>query len=186
MSRPPHHPAVRDPPPGPGTVPRMEHAGADRARLVVAAAVVDDVTAPTHLLAARRSAPSDLAGQWELPGGKVEPGEDPAAALHREISEELGVTLTLGRAVPGPLDGDWPITPRLRLRVWLAATTATPVPLVDHDALRWVTAADWHTLPWLPADRPIIPALGLRAHMTLEHHTSPGSNRPPQVSPNSS
>ena len=130
-------------------------------RLVVAAAVVDDLVAPRRLLAARRSAPVDLAGMWELPGGKVEPGEDPAAALHREIREELGVGLVLGALLPGPLAGDWPINDRLRLRVWLALTDGEPRPLLDHDVLRWVDAPGAAALRWLPADGPIVTAVGL-------------------------
>lgn len=130
--------------------------------LVVAAAIVDDLTSPRLLLAARRSAPAALAGRWELPGGKVEPGEDPAAALHREIREELGVGLVVGARVPGPLAGDWAIDRSLRLRVWRArVASGTPAPLVDHDDVRWVDAEDWTELPWLPADEPIVAALQL-------------------------
>lgn len=133
-------------------------------RLVVAAAIVDDVAAPRAVLAARRSAPSELAGMWELPGGKVEPQEEPAAALHREIEEELGVRLRLGDLLTGPLAGDWPINARLHLRVWLATVASgTPAALLDHDELRWVGARAAATLPWLPADRPVLDALGLRA-----------------------
>ncbi len=131
--------------------------------LVVAAAIVDHLHAPRRLLAARRSAPLELAGQWELPGGKVEPAEDPVAALHREIGEELGISITLGALLHGPAGGDWPITERLRLRVWLAQVTAgAPRALADHDELRWVGVATASALPWLPADVPVVTAVGLR------------------------
>ena len=69
---------------------------APRPALVVAAAIVDSLTAPTRTLCARRSAPPELAGRWELPGGKVEPDESAEAALHRELDEELGVSVRLG------------------------------------------------------------------------------------------
>ena len=55
--------------------------------LVVAAAIVDHLDNPRELFAARRSVPPALAGRWELPGGKVEPGETPLQALEREIEE---------------------------------------------------------------------------------------------------
>ena len=71
-------------------------------RLVVAAAIVDNLARPTRVLAARRSQPARIAGLWEFPGGKVEVGEDPAAALHRELREELGVEVELGALIPRP------------------------------------------------------------------------------------
>ena len=58
---------------------------------VVGGAVLDSLTGPGRLLAARRTAPPQFAGMWEFPGGKVEPGEAPEAALHRELQEELGI-----------------------------------------------------------------------------------------------
>lgn len=65
--------------------------------VVVAAALQES----GRLLAARRSAPPELAGRWELPGGKVEPGEDPKRALVRELREELGIAAELVAPVPG-------------------------------------------------------------------------------------
>ena len=69
-------------------------------QLVVAAAIVNNLDCPTHLLCAQRSYPPELAGKWELPGGKVEPHEDPVHALGRELQEELGITVQVGPLVP--------------------------------------------------------------------------------------
>lgn len=127
---------------------------------VVAAAIVDDLDRPTRLLAARRSAPSAIAGRWEFPGGKVEPGEEELAALHRELGEELGVTVAVGAELPAPDGGAWPITPKHRMRVWFARLQdGTPEPLEDHDELRWLTAAELDDVPWLDGDVQIVTAL---------------------------
>ncbi len=129
-------------------------------RQVVAAVLVDDLRAPTRLLAARRSKPIELAGMWEFPGGKVEPGETPVQALHRELDEELGVQVTLGAQFTGPHDGGWHITDRHIMHLWFARIIAgEPEPLVEHDELRWLNRADWGSVPWLPGDLPILDAL---------------------------
>ena len=77
-------------------------------REVVGVALLD----ARRVLAARRAFPSHLAGSWELPGGKVEPGEDPAATAVREIAEELGC----GIEVTGWLEGESRIEPSGRAR----------------------------------------------------------------------
>ncbi|MCU0264707.1 MAG: NUDIX domain-containing protein [Actinomycetia bacterium] len=125
--------------------------------VVVGGALVRD----GRLLAARRSRPAGLAGGWELPGGKVEPGETEAAALRRELAEELGVEATLGVRV----GGDWALDAGV-LRVWLAepGEAEQPRPLEQHDALRWLTVAELDDVAWLPGDlgpvRAVAPHLG--------------------------
>ncbi|MEO8889379.1 MAG: (deoxy)nucleoside triphosphate pyrophosphohydrolase [Jatrophihabitantaceae bacterium] len=116
--------------------------------VVVAAAIVR----AGRVLAARRSAPADLAGRWEFPGGKLEPGESEAGALARECREELGVQIAVG-----PLIAEGPIHPRLVLRLYAAAVVSgEPGPLQDHAELRWLATADLDALDWLPADRSLL------------------------------
>ncbi|MDF9278273.1 (deoxy)nucleoside triphosphate pyrophosphohydrolase [Arthrobacter sp. EH-1B-1] len=130
---------------------------------VVGAAIVDSLTVPSKLLAARRSAPEQFAGQWEFPGGKVEPDEDDLEAVQREVREELGVDVQVGAELVGPDPDGWPLNASAGMRVWLAVITAgIPAALQDHDELRWVSLRDTgelRDLPWIPADRPIVDAL---------------------------
>ncbi len=133
-------------------------------RAVVGAAIVDDLDHPTRLLSARRTEPPALAGGWEFAGGKVDPGESDEQALHRELAEELGVTVRLGEVVPGPLDGGrWPLGESYAMTVWWAVVeTGVPAPLEEHDALRWLGRADLYDVPWLPADLPIVDVIAAR------------------------
>lgn len=125
--------------------------------------MLDSLADPTSILAARRSAPEQFAGLWEFPGGKVEPGEAPEAALHRELREELGIEVRLGNELPAATAAGWPLNERATMRVWLAEICeGEPVPLEDHDELRWISLADSDealSLPWIPADFPIVRAL---------------------------
>jgi 8-oxo-dGTP diphosphatase len=119
--------------------------------VVVGAALLDG----DRLLAARRSAPPALAGRWELPGGKVEPGERPEGALVRELREELGVEAEAVERVPG----SWPLRAPYELRVWTARLlpgSAGPEPLQDHDELRWLAPSEIWTVPWLEQDVPAV------------------------------
>jgi 8-oxo-dGTP diphosphatase len=131
--------------------------------LVVAAVIVDDLAHPTRLLAARRATPRSLAGGWEFPGGKVEPGEDPIAALHRELAEELQISVDLGAELPNPAGGAWPIVSGHEMRLWFAVVTSgIPRPTGSHDELRWLPGGQLDTVDWLPADRAIVAELSNR------------------------
>ncbi|MFJ6724558.1 (deoxy)nucleoside triphosphate pyrophosphohydrolase [Streptomyces sp. NPDC091281] len=125
--------------------------------VVVAAALLDE----GRLLAARRSAPPDLAGRWELPGGKVEAGERPEEALVRELREELGVLARAVERVPG----EWPLRSPYALHVWTARLepgSAAPAPLEDHDRLRWLTPAEIWDVDWLDQDVPAVREVAAR------------------------
>lgn len=109
-----------------------------------------------RVLAAQRSRPPELAGQWEFPGGKVEPGEDERDALRRECREELGVEVEpLAR-----LGADLPAAGgRLVLRVWVAVLVDGVPEARDHAALRWLGADELHDVPWLAPDLPLVALL---------------------------
>lgn len=139
---------------GPGAAP----APGAHSRLVVAAAVVDRLSKPTRLLCAARAYPAELAGRFELPGGKVEPGESPLQALTRELAEEISLRVRLGDelhppadlAVPAPISppGPAPSSPADQHR------TRPPAPDGLDRAPAWPAMKGYRIRVWLaePAD----------------------------------
>ena len=119
--------------------------------LVVAGALVDG----GRLLLAQRAHPPELAGLWELPGGKVEPGETAAAALRRELDEELGITVTVGTRIDPPV----PLAGGLTLIAHRVRLVAGRPRAREHRGLRWVDAAGLGSAALVPADRAWLPAL---------------------------
>lgn len=128
-------------------------------QLVVAAMIVDSLVRPSRVLATRRTRPESLAGWWEFPGGKVEPGEEPDAALIREIQEELDVTLMIGHELT-PSGETWPISGRLELRIFVAEIfVGVPTLGESHDQVIWLSADELLSVDWLDADRAALPAV---------------------------
>lgn len=121
--------------------------------LVMGAAIVRE----GRVLAARRTSPAELAGGWEFPGGKVEPGEEPERAIVREIGEELGCAIE----VTGHLAGEASIGNDYALRVALARVSGgEPVPREsEHDAVRWLGPEELDAVPWLEPDLPFLDEL---------------------------
>lgn len=117
--------------------------------IVVAAIVVRD----GKLLMTRRTAGSHLGGLWELPGGKVEPGESPPAALARELREELGVSARVG----APFAFNYHEYPdrRVLLLTYGADLDGDPRPLGCTD-LGWFGPSQIERLPTPDADGPIL------------------------------
>lgn len=122
-------------------------------KVIVGAAII----ANGRTLACARVNPPEVAGMWEFPGGKVEPGEMEVEALVRECEEELGVRVEVGARVGGDV--------RLGrgnsvLKVYLARLLdgGEPRPL-EHSEVRWLTADELDDVVWLPADVPIVAVL---------------------------
>lgn len=120
-------------------------------RIVVAGALIVD----GKLLVAQRNRPPELAGLWELPGGKVAGGESDGDALVRELREELGIDVSVGER----LGLDVPLGAGVTLRAYRVTLTAGELHPHDHRALRWVTRDDLTALAWVPADTAWLPDL---------------------------
>ena len=120
-------------------------------QIVVAGAIV----AESMVLIAQRTRPPELAGRWELPGGKVAAGESEPEALARELAEELGVDVTVGPR----LGDDIALNETTTLRAYQVTLIRGEPHPHDHAALRWVSAAQLHEIDWVPADRGFLAAL---------------------------
>ena len=120
--------------------------------LVAACALVD---ADGRVLVCQRPPGKQLAGLWEFPGGKVEPGETPEACLIRELDEELGIRIVKACLAPfvfasHEYEGFHLLMPLFLCRRWEGFVQAR-----EHSALKWVKPADLAGLEMPPADAPL-------------------------------
>ncbi len=140
----------------PTTAPEPAPPPGARLLLVSAVALID---ADGRVLLAQRPEGKPMAGLWEFPGGKVEPGETPEAALIRELREELGLDTEASCLAPltfasHAYEGVHLLMPLFACRRWRGAPVAR-----EGQRLAWVRARDLARYPMPPADRPLVPIL---------------------------
>ncbi|MHB9782816.1 (deoxy)nucleoside triphosphate pyrophosphohydrolase [Streptococcus sp. 10F2] len=128
----------------------------DRIIEVVAAAIVKD----GKIFCAQRPKGKSLAGYWEFPGGKVEPGEDPEQALIREIKEEFAseiqVMSFLNEAHHNYEFGT------VRMKTYLSKLLSGNLELLEHQQAIWLTPEQLSTLNWAPVDIPAVKLLTIK------------------------
>lgn len=123
---------------------------------VVAAAMID---ADGRVLLQQRPEGKAMAGLWEFPGGKIEPGETPEAALIRELREELGIETEAACLAPATFASESLGDRHLLLLLYVCRKwRGTPQPL-EASALKWVRVPEMYGMPMPPADLPLIGVL---------------------------
>jgi 8-oxo-dGTP diphosphatase len=122
-------------------------------RMVVAAALIDR---DGRVLLAERPAGKHLAGTWEFPGGKVEAGETPEAALIRELHEELGIATEASCLAPATFASHAYEHFHLVLMLYVCRKWQGAPHGQDGQRLRWERVNDLFSIDMPPADRPLI------------------------------
>jgi 8-oxo-dGTP diphosphatase len=118
-----------------------------------------------RVLAAQRKPSDRLAGLFEFPGGKIEPGETPEACLKRELNEELGLddVTVIGHYMT--VHHQYPFA-EIELQIFLCSTSALPTRLDSHELIQWLMPQELLSVEWAPADIPAVEKLA--AQLTLE------------------
>jgi len=106
------------------------------------------------VLAAQRSATMSLPLKWEFPGGKIEPGELPDQCLRRELIEEMGISINIGRELSRKTHRYPTIT--VTLYPFVCDIESGDITLHEHAAIIWLPPQELHTLDWAEADIPVI------------------------------
>ena len=126
---------------------------------VVAGIICDGAphSAETRFFATQRGY-GDYKDGWEFPGGKVEPGETAQQALARELREELAIDVNVGEFLC-TVDYDYPAF-HLTMHCFYCTIAGNKAPeLLEHEAARWLTRAELHSVNWLPADIEVVKAI---------------------------
>jgi len=121
--------------------------------LVAAAALVD---VDGRVLICQRPEGKQLAGLWEFPGGKVEPGETPEACLIRELEEELGIRVSHACLAPFVFASHEYESFHLLMPLYLVRRWEGQVANLEHKAMAWVRPNDMDSYPMPPADGPLV------------------------------
>ncbi len=123
-------------------------------RVRVTAALIEE---GGRILLARRKPGKHMGGRWELPGGKIEPGESPEQSLARELAEELAIEVRVGEFLCGAsFDGD---AVRLELLVYRVELLAGEPQLLEHEEIRWVAPKDIKGYDLADSDRSAVERL---------------------------
>lgn len=128
------------------------------ARILVAAGLIESSTGGEYLLT-RRLADAHLAGAWEFPGGKIEPGEAPEAALRRELREELAIEVEVGDVFAVGHHAYPPPGKEVVLLVYRCRHVAGQPTCLGVAAFEWMPAERLIALAMPPADEPVLARL---------------------------
>lgn len=121
---------------------------------VVAAIIIKD----NKIFATQRGY-GDFKDWWEFPGGKIEEGETPEEALIREIKEELSTNIQIDRFLT-TVDWDYPKF-HLTMHCYICSLLTDSLHLNEHEAARWLSKNEIHSVRWLPADEQLIDIIGI-------------------------
>ena len=120
---------------------------------VVAAVICDSLKEKKAIFATARGY-GEYKGQWEFPGGKIEPGETPEQALIREIEEELETRIKVGDLIE-KIEWDYPSF-HLSMDCYWCEIIEGRLTLLEAEDAKWLSKENLYSVPWLPADKVLV------------------------------